>query len=276
MTKKALQLIIHILEIISLSLGLTLFFLLNALLAPILSFWLLAVDLVYLLAGLALASYIGDFSVPGVKTLLKREYYRVKFKRTGAREKQKEPSTLFAFYLKFLAHLIILFKSAREGYEVIMEEAEEIYNKTALSLKKEKKALSEAVRHKHFFLAHKKRQGRATTALASFASLFVAANIVVALTVVSLYPDVFFSQAASYSWIQTDWTGEATTTVATHDSDQTGWTHYQEADSGLSIGDNVSISPTEQSLTHTTQSDFSGGTHSGTIASSSGSIMLEF
>src|SRR6056297_3208562 len=160
MTKKALQLIIHILEIISLSLGLTLFFLLNALLAPILSFWLLAVDLVYLLAGLALASYIGDFSVPGVKTLLKREYYRVKFKRTGAREKQKEPGTLSAFYLKFLAHLIILFKSAREGYEVIMEEAEEIYNKTALSLKKEKKLPSKDLGHKYFFRIHKLKQAK--------------------------------------------------------------------------------------------------------------------
>src|SRR6056297_384354 len=114
MPKKKLQLIIQILGIIALSLGVALFFLLNAFLAPFLSFGLIALDIVYILAGLAITSYVGDLSIPGLKTLLKREYYRVKFKRAQLREKQTEPGAFSGFYLKTLAHLIVLFKSAEE------------------------------------------------------------------------------------------------------------------------------------------------------------------
>src|SRR6056297_274753 len=180
-----LKLISHLLGSIAGAFVLALFFTLNVYLAPVLGFWMIAVDAVLLIGGLVTASYVGDFSVPVVKTLLKREYYRVKFRQ----KKKGEPS----FYLKFLASLIMLFKSAEEGFEVIREEAEEIHGKALLFVESEKKkgkALAEQLKRVHIT-----KQRRAATVSASAVFLFIVGSFLTALFSILMYPDIFQSQA---------------------------------------------------------------------------------
>jgi len=46
---------------------------------------------------------------------------------------------------------------------------------------------------------------------------------------------------ATYYWLQTDWSGGATTTSAVHPTNRTNWTYYWEASSTLNIGAQISF-----------------------------------
>ncbi len=83
------------------------------------------------------------------------------------------------------------------------------------------------------------------------------------------------TQAATYYWTQNDWSGGASTTdIAIHGTDNDTWTAYQSADSNLTIGGNVSITATTQTLTHTLSIDFANGTSVG-VSTSSDEISLD-
>jgi hypothetical protein len=74
--------------------------------------------------------------------------------------------------------------------------------------------------------------------------------------------------AATYNWTQNDWSGGASTTAtALHPGDRDYWDQYQSADSSLSASSSVGIIASLAALTHTTASDFSAGTSTGAIAS---------
>ena len=74
----------------------------------------------------------------------------------------------------------------------------------------------------------------------------------------------YIAKAATYGWVQTVWSTLSSNT-AEHVSDQTGWEEYSAKDSNVSTGDSVSITSEITTLTHTTTSDFSSGTGTGTI-----------
>ena len=83
------------------------------------------------------------------------------------------------------------------------------------------------------------------------------------------------SRAATYNWVQSSWTGGASTTATashTNVSDRTNWDKYQSASSNMTIGSNLSITPTTASTTHTLDGDFTGTNVNTKVAS--GSVML--
>ena len=223
---------------------------LNLALAPVLGYWLLAPDLVLLFSSLIIATYLGGFSVPVLKTFLKREYYRVKFRQ----EKKAKPS----FYLKFLATLIILFKSAEEGFEVIKDEAREIHGRALLFLKAEKKkskALTEQLKRVHLT-----KQRRAAALSASAVFLFITGSLLTALFATLMYPDIFRSQAATYTWTQSSWSGGTSTDIAVHSSNQSGWNKYASKDDNVDTsGDQLTLSAGSSQIEQTTTGDFEGG-----------------
>jgi opacity protein-like surface antigen len=83
---------------------------------------------------------------------------------------------------------------------------------------------------------------------------------------------------ATYYWVQTDWSGGATTTSAVHPTNRTNWTYYYEASSTLNIGAQISLATTTGSITQTSDTDFSQGTRYQTLISGTGtnaSIILD-
>ena len=83
---------------------------------------------------------------------------------------------------------------------------------------------------------------------------------------------------ATYYWIQTDWSGGATTTPAVHPENRTNWTYYFEASTTLNIGTQISLATTTGFVTHTSDADFSQGTFNNTLVSGTGtdaSIILD-
>ena len=69
--------------------------------------------------------------------------------------------------------------------------------------------------------------------------------------------------AATYGFVQTDWSGGASTTVfATHATNQSGWTYYYSKDSSITtaVPGEVSLVLNTNTSTDTTDSDFSTNT----------------
>src|SRR6056297_1040014 len=249
-----LKFIEKILGILAFILAFSLFLILNFFLVPLWGAGMIIFDLVYIIAGLILISCLADVSIPFVKTLLKREYFRVKFK-FGRRK---------SVYLKFLATLIILFKSAQDGYEVIREEAEEIHGRATHLIKKEKEALGPKISHPHFFQIHKAKQRRAASISAGTLILLVITTVITGLLASLIFPAIFQSRAATiYTWTQTDWSGGATTTLAKHSGEtaEQDWTNYSSADSNINIdgSGNITLNSGTQDITKTSTSDFSSG-----------------
>ncbi len=85
------------------------------------------------------------------------------------------------------------------------------------------------------------------------------------------------TQAATYYFTQSDWSGGASTTdIAIHGTDNSTWDKYQSADSNIDFSTNnqISIASTTQTLTHTLSADFANGTSVG-VSTSSDEISLD-
>ncbi len=72
------------------------------------------------------------------------------------------------------------------------------------------------------------------------AMLAVVLLVVILVNVFSPQPKDF-AQSATYTFAQTSWAGGATTTVATHTSNQSGWTYYNSASTSISAGSTISV-----------------------------------
>ena len=82
------------------------------------------------------------------------------------------------------------------------------------------------------------------------------------------------SLAASYSFVQSSWSGGASTTnFPNHTSNQTGWTQYYSADPNVSAGANgVTLSGSQTGWTQTSDTDFNTAGNSKTQTYVSGTL----
>ena len=236
---------------------------LNLALAPVLGFSLLALDLVLLVSALTIATYLGEFSLPGVNTLLKREYYRIKFKIDKCKKDRKMPSIFPLAYLKFLAQLTLLFKTAEEGFEVIREEAEEFHGQALLFISAEKKKGGKLL--DQLFRVHKTKKRRATVLSATAVFLLIAGSLVTSIFSTLMYPNIFQSSAATYTWTQTDWSGGVSASVAQHSdgSPEQNWIYYKSKDDNINIdgSGNITMSSGSQDTEYDTTTDFAQGSY---------------
>ena len=103
--------------------------------------------------------------------------------------------------------------------------------------------------------------------------------ISVLLAVVVISSLVFYSfgpgqvLGATFTFTQSSWTGGATANGKTH-PDNGLWNEYSAKDTNITAGASVSLTATAGSATHTTYADFSGGTLSSTIASSTANSVV--
>ena len=75
--------------------------------------------IVIIAIGLAVfISYRKDISIPIIEVILKREYYRVKFKCN----REEEKLIFVRLYLKFLYGLILLFKNSEDSFGLLKDD----------------------------------------------------------------------------------------------------------------------------------------------------------
>jgi uncharacterized protein (TIGR02145 family) len=79
------------------------------------------------------------------------------------------------------------------------------------------------------------------------------------------------SEGATFGWVQSDWTGGATSNTADHADDQTGWSEYSSKDPNVDTSTPGEISlqnASETTLQDTTDEDFQAANVSGTAEAS--------
>lgn len=74
-----------------------------------------------------------------------------------------------------------------------------------------------------------------------------------------IFPVIFKSTAATYSWTQTSWTGGGSLNTASYSSDQSGWDKYFEKGDSLSTGTELSLALAASSTSQTSSADFNAG-----------------
>ena len=239
--------------------ALALFVTLNVYLTPFLGAWMFLVDAVFILGALIFVSFIADVSIPLIRTILRRAYFRVKLKKGRAGELSKAQTA----YLKILASLIVLFKSAEDGFELIKDEAHIIHGKALLFFDSGKGKSKENL--KQLKAVHRNKQRRLAFITANLVTLFVVGSVLTGILSFMMYQEISPSLAATYTWNQSSWAGGATTTLAVHPGDQSGWTNYASKDSNITIdgSGNITMSTGVQDVEETTTADFENGTYPG-------------
>ena len=96
-----------------------------------------------------------------------------------------------------------------------------------------------------------------------------------------IFYQVFVSKGSSYNWLQGDWSGGAETgAVATHTSNQTGWTKFFSKDTNVdttTTPGEITLSDTAISatITETLDADFNAGTKDTTYVASDNVYLLK-
>ena len=246
----------YIFGILAASLALAGLAIFNYLIAPALGAWTAVFNVAYILAALIFVSHHFNVSIPGVRQVLRRAYYRVKFK-CGGKKGIRQAGAFTRGYLQVLVYLMWLFKETEEGFETIKEEADHFYSKAMLVMGN----TGGKAGKKELLHLHKKHQNRATALSLTALFILVVGTVVTGLISSFIFPAVFQSQAATYTWTQTDWSGGATSSVAAHPGDQDGWKWYESKDSNIQIdgSGNITLESTSQEIVDTTTGDFHAG-----------------
>lgn len=174
---------------------------------PIFGLWLFFVYPLIIVLSLVLISSSQDVSIPYIAPILKRQYFKVKFKITKIENilsRTNKFSRVFYliflcfdyFYLQFIYLSILLFKSSKESFSVLREEIYTLYEQykddsqdedknLPLRIIREKIANSEKIDfnimeelERELFEFHKKNQKKATVfSISGLASVIVATII---------------------------------------------------------------------------------------------------
>jgi uncharacterized protein (TIGR02145 family) len=232
--------------------------------------WVLLIALLIIVNLVIFVSYQKDMAVPFVESFLAKEYLRMK----TALAKKSALSVIERQYQKVLQHFLILFLNSQKSFELLLwnDEAFGIkFDATKqtldISTKETKSRPTEA-----FFDFYKLRKKK-LIALSLGASTGIILSIIL---LVFILPSFHKLNAFTYGWVQTSWTGGAsTTTVAVHPGDKTSWLQYFWASANMFISTSLTPNSVATSSTDTTTDDFSAGTFNNAYATSSMVVMLK-
>jgi len=94
---------------------------------------------------------------------------------------------------------------------------------------------------------------------------------ILALSGAIFYHQRELTQAATYSWTQTDWSGGADEQAkADHSNNQTNWNKYFSKDDNITAGADLALAETAASTTQSTDIDFNSGSFNQTTVSGAG------
>lgn len=202
-------------------------------------------------------SYRYGVSIPGISQL--SDHYIQK----NVQDFSKLNSPYFRF--KLLYYFILLIHDIDSGFNLLFSSAK------PLGINFDNRQKANIVREEYLKEAlwvHHVKKKRATTATMVSS---------IALTVLILCLSFFFVSrvmAATFAWVQTDWSGGASTsTIATHPGDKTNWNKYYSKDDGIEASSSVALAIYSSTTIDTLTADFSAGSSTNVYVSSSGSVI---
>lgn len=228
-----------------------------------------------------------NFSLPQISTEDPQEKHKFIFLR-----KFLTYAAIFlnSCYLNFLYFLILISKNSHESFNILREDVGRTYGKIVKinlsdnkrkwtdleNLSKKVKAddirdtdlLQKLVRALYEF--HKKDREKAAVFSIASLSIIIMATVINSLISSLIFSTTFNSLAATYTWVQTDWSVE-TANIALHPTNQSNWSEFSTKDSNISASSSVMIATSSASSLQTSDTDFGAGTFSQTEVSGSGS-----
>ncbi|MFA4941592.1 MAG: hypothetical protein WC582_03285 [Patescibacteria group bacterium] len=223
------------------------------------TFFSLSICFIIIFGLVVFVSYKKNLSIPIAGVILKKEYYRIKFKYFSGKnylgfrgEKNKSNKKIFIkAYLGVIHYLMLLFGSSEESFctlkedvfvklDKILDQAEEekiddkfqrikqIIKKIKSGQKVDSASLSEL--EKELFEFSKFKQKKATVFSLTAITALIITTVTAGLISSFLFPEVFRTRAASYGFIQTDWSGGVSALTGLHPGDQTNWNKYVSKD----------------------------------------------
>ncbi|MFH1029626.1 MAG: hypothetical protein V1770_00015, partial [bacterium] len=101
----------------------------------------------------------------------------------------------------------------------------------------------------------------------SFYCVALVAAITGGLITSFIFPNIFKSNASTFSWTQNSWTGGISQDNASHSDDQSDWNMYAQKDDNLNAAMELSLSLAASSTSQTAYTEFSSGIFSNTLIS---------
>jgi len=112
------------------------------------------------------------------------------------------------------------------------------------------------------YQVHKKTKKRISAfSLAGLFTLIIATTLT-SLFVSTVFPEIFKSYAATYTFTQTDWSGGESANTAIHPDNQSNWIEYETKDTYVSATSSVAMSLEAFSITEVNDADFNAGSTS--------------
>ncbi|HBI33867.1 MAG TPA: hypothetical protein DEA43_02525 [Candidatus Moranbacteria bacterium] len=97
------------------------------------------------------------------------------------------------------------------------------------------------------------------------------ASILIAVVALQIFFPGSSTQGATYTWLQNTWSGGADeVTVATHNSNKTGWTKYFSKDANIAAGDEIKLTEIAGSFVDTSDADFNAQTKTNVFVEGTG------
>ncbi|MDD5527952.1 MAG: fibrobacter succinogenes major paralogous domain-containing protein [Patescibacteria group bacterium] len=221
-----------------------------------LHFWSLLIFAVLLANLLILIVHYKNISVPILSSVVAKEYEKIKIKTFLDEGNHRLRYFLDKNYLRLLRHSALLFITAEDNRELLVE----------LGIKQQEK--------EKFFQEYPslfKAQKRQALHFSAAGSL----TLIVAAFVLSI---IFAPQtnASTFGWLQADWSGGISTiAMAAHPDNKTGWNKYYSKDSTVEASSSVSINATTTITMYTSNTDFSSNTSANAYVASGSIYMLK-
>lgn len=173
---------------------------------------------------------------------------------------------------RFWNFWFLLFVNSDSGLKKLIDDDRPLGIKFPARKTKKQQAVLELYLQE-YSLIHQKNRQKAFYHTFIGSVIIVAVSVSVGLFVSLIMPFISSTSAATYSFIQTDWSGGASTTAtSTHSNDRTGWNKFYSKDSNIDAGAELTLTTTSTSITHTLSSDFLGSNSN--VETSTDSIAL--
>lgn len=172
---------------------------------------------------------------------------------------------------RFWHFLFLLLTSTDRGFNSLVDAGQPLGIKFPLKRTKKHQVVAELYLQEYYLIHQQKKQKAFYQSFVGSFFVFVI-SIGSGLFVSLLLPFIFSTSAATYTFIQTDWSGGAdTNATSSHSNDRTGWNKFYSKDEYIYAGTSLSLVQQMTTSTDDSDSDFSTGTFDSTQTNGSGS-----
>ena len=229
-----------------------LFFGLGTLMALLISYWSIITDLFLLTIFLIVKSTKNNKDIFVLADFFLKRYNKALKKRDLFIKYLSIRNIRYRFwwlnkYISILYYLILISKTTEKSFDAVLDSVNYLYF-SVLTQEEIDSVKNNELSHEDkqkiydkIFHAHKYVQRRTNALSVLVMTGLIVLNILAGLFISLIFP-AFLSHAATFHWVQTDWSTGVTANNALHTTDQSGWTEYSARDDGVVATDSVELS----------------------------------